>query len=377
MSGEYLWFIRWLGDDRHLEPHERVALLDELPPELAQQLWATLDESQVQATATIMGFPDDSIARWMTTHMVVARRDDTVHEVLRMVDESLTFAETVYVIPVIDLNGSTIGILSLRTLLESRHTPNLQVGEIVRRVTLLDASMPAGDAAQIFSRTGALALPVVGDDKKLIGLVSIDDAVRILEEEHDEDLARSGGTEPIRTPYLRTSVTRLFKSRVVWLSILAVSAMLTVKVLDTFEGELSQVIVLALFVPLLIGIGGNTGNQAATTVTRALALGDVHKRDVGRVALHELAVGLCLGAALGAVGFGLASLIYGFDIGLVIGLTIVSICTLAATVGGVMPIVGKSVGIDPAVFSNPFISTFCDATGLLIYFFIAKMVLGL
>lgn len=135
--------------------------------------------------------------------------------------------------------------------------------------------------------------------------------------------------------------------------------------------------VLSLFIPLLTGTGGNTGNQAATTVTRALALGDVRKRDIAQVMWRELRVGLMLGITLGTLGLVLATLVYGSDIGFVIGLTLLSVCAMSATVGGAMPIVAKTVGADPAVFSNPFISTFCDATGLIIYFLIAKTILGI
>ena len=167
------------------------------------------------------------------------------------------------------------------------------------------------------------------------------------------------------------------KSRIVWLLVLAVSALLTVQVLDTFEDTLAAAVVLSLFIPLLTGTGGNTGNQAATTVTRALALGDVRPRDVAAVAWREIRVGLLLGTVLGSLGFVLATLVYGLDIGMVIGSTLLLVCTFSATVGGVMPIIAKKVGADPAVFSNPFISTLSDATGLIIYFLIAKSVLGL
>ena len=158
---------------------------------------------------------------------------------------------------------------------------------------------------------------------------------------------------------------------------LAVGATLTVRVLEGFEDTIASMVVLSVFVPLLIGTGGNTGNQAATTVTRALALGDVKKSDILKVMWREVRVGLMLGAVLGTLGFTLATLVYGLDMGMVIGLTLLSICTMSATVGGAMPIVAKTVGADPAVFSNPFISTFCDATGLVIYFLIATSILGL
>src|SRR5690606_7747849 len=217
---------------------------------------------------------------------------------------------------------------------------------------------------------------VVDAEGRLVGILTLDDAARILEREEDEDAARQGGTEPLRRPYLSTPVRTLVRSRIVWLLVLAVGATLTVQVLDAFEATLEQVTVLALFVPLLIGTGGNTGNQAATTVTRALALGDVGPRDVLRVLTRELRVGLLMGLMLGVLGAVIAGLVYEPHIGVVIGLTLVGICAVAATIGGIMPLIARAVKVDPAVFSNPFISTFVDATGLIVYFLIARAVLG-
>ena len=163
----------------------------------------------------------------------------------------------------------------------------------------------------------------------------------------------------------------------VWLLVLAVSALLTVQVLGIFEATLEQVVTLALFIPLLTGTAGNTGSQAATTVTRALAMGEVRKRDALTVMWREVRVGAFLGGLLGILGFALASLVFDLALGAVIGLTLLFICTLAATVGGLMPILAMAVRADPAVFSTPFISTFCDATSLIIYFAVATWILQL
>ncbi|MGB3413079.1 MAG: magnesium transporter, partial [Microbacteriaceae bacterium] len=163
----------------------------------------------------------------------------------------------------------------------------------------------------------------------------------------------------------------------VWLFVLGISALLTVNVLDIFQATLEQRVALSLFIPLLTGIGGNTGSQAATTLTRALAMGEAGIRDIWRVAFKEARTGLTMGIILGFTGWAVASLIYDPEIGAVIGLTLVSICVISAVVGGCMPLVAKAIHVDPAVFSTPFISTFCDATGLLIYFSIAKVVLGI
>jgi magnesium transporter len=159
--------------------------------------------------------------------------------------------------------------------------------------------------------------------------------------------------------------------------VLALGATFTVSVLGVFEASIENLMVLTLFIPLVIGLGGNTGNQAATTVTRALALQDVRSKDIGQVLFRELRVGFLLGLLLGTIGFAITTAIWGLEIGLVIGLTLLSICSVAATVGGVMPLIGLAIKADPAVFSNPFITTFVDATGLIIYFAIAKAVLGI
>jgi magnesium transporter len=164
-------------------------------------------------------------------------------------------------------------------------------------------------------------------------------------------------------------------SRIVWLLVLAVGATLTVQVLSVFEATLEQVTVLALFVPLLIGTGGNTGNQAATTVTRALALGDVLPRDLLRVLTRELGVGVALGSLLGLLGGSITAVVYEPRIGAVIGLTLLAVCSMAAAIGGIMPMVARALRVDPAVFSNPFITTFVDASGLVIYFLIAQTIL--
>ena len=237
----------------------------------------------------------------------------------------------------------------------------------------------AEDDAEIAARRcadqGLLALPVVDNESRLVGILTIDDAVRILEHEESEDAARQGGSEPLRRPYLATPILSIVRARVVWLLVLAVGATLTVQVLSVFEATLEQVTVLALFVPLLIGTGGNTGNQAATTVTRALALQDVQPRDIMKVLTRELRVGVALGALLGTAGFAVTALIYDTRVGLVIGLALLAICTMAASVGGVMPLVARAIRVDPAVFSNPFITTFVDASGLVVYFLIARVVL--
>lgn len=356
-----------------LDPDDRVALLDELPASVANRLLQGLAPQQRDLTADILGYPKKSIGRRMSPEVVGIAADVTAASALRDVQRILDYAETVYTLPVTDDNRVLIGVVSLRDLMKA--PPQTPVAQIMRAADFVRATDSAEDAARLCADSKHLALPVVDNEVRLVGILTVDDALEILEEADSQDQARIGGAETLRQPYLTTSVASLVRSRVVWLLVLAIGAALTVRVLDVFEATLAEVVTLALFVPLLIGTGGNTGNQAATTVTRALALRDVSPRDIARVLAREFQVGLCLGLILGGVGFGLTSLIFDRSIGLVVGLTLLSVCTMAATVGGAMPLLAKAVRADPAVFSNPFITTFVDATGLVVYFLIAKAIL--
>ncbi|MGE2835657.1 magnesium transporter [Mycobacterium sp. SMC-4] len=358
-----------------LDPDDRVELLDELPATVAARLLRGLPPSERELTAAILGYPQGSIGRRMSPEFVSVRASMTAAEALDRVRGRLADAETIYTLPVVDDDRVLVGVVTLRGLLAA--APQTPVGEMMSVPHWARATEDAEHAARRCAELKLLALPVVDSETRLVGILTVDDALRILETAESEDQARLSGTEPLRRPYLTAPVTRLVRSRVVWLLVLAIGATLTVQVLEVFEATLAEVVTLALFVPLVIGTGGNTGNQAATTVTRALALGDVGPGDLGKVLFRELRVGLALGLLLGGLAFAVTTLIYGHAIGTVIGLTLVSLCTMAATVGGVMPLIARAVRVDPAVFSNPFISTFVDATGLLIYFTIAKIVLGI
>lgn len=358
-----------------LDPDDRVWLLDELPAALAPRLLRGLPERERELTAGVLGYPRESIGRRMSPEVLTTHPELTVAQTMERIRGGLDEAETVYTLPVLDGGRRVVGVVSLRTLLGA--PPEARVDALMQDPVLVEATTNAEIAARRCADLGLLALPVADSEQRLVGILTIDDAIRILENAESEDSARQGGVEPLRRPYFSTPVMNLVRSRIVWLLVLAVGATLTVQVLSAFQDELEQVTVLALFVPLLIGTGGNTGNQAATTVTRALALGDVRPRDILRVLGREIGVGASLGALLGALGFAIASLVFEPRLGLVIGLTLLAVCTVAASFGGVMPLVAKMIRVDPAVFSNPFISTFVDATGLVIYFVVAKVLLGI
>ena len=358
-----------------LDPDDRVGLLDELPASVAQLLLTGLSARERNLTGEVLGYPQGSIGRRMSPEYIAVKASDSVSQAITKVKGKLQNAETIYTLPVIDPSKQLIGVVSLRDLLKA--AARTKVSKIMQEPHMVNAGDDEELAARTCSDLRVLALPVVDNEQRLVGILTVDDALLILEEEESEDAARAGGAEPLRRPYLSTPVFSIVRSRVIWLLVLAFGATFTVSVLGAFEAAIEQLVVLTLFIPLLIGLGGNTGNQAATTVTRALALQDVSARDIWSVLYRELRVGLLLGLLLGLIGFGLTTLIFGFNIGLVIGLTLFAICTVAATVGGVMPLVGLALRADPAVFSNPFITTFVDATGLIIYFLIAKAVLGI
>lgn len=361
-----------IGD---LDPDDRASLLDELPASVAERLMHGLDADERAMTTAVLGYPRRAIGRYMSPEVLPLQESATVAEALELVRDRAEGAETIYLLPVVDETRRLLGVVGLRRLLLA--DADARVGDLAKPAVHARATDGREVAARRFAEAKLLAMPIVDDEERLVGILTVDDAMSIIELENSEDSARTGGAEPLSRPYLSTPILGIVRSRIVWLLVLAISAILTVQVLEIFEDRLDQVVILALFIPLLTGTGGNTGNQAATTVTRALAVGEVRVRDLPRVVWRELRVGATLGLVLGVLGLLIAGLVYGWPIGAVMGTTLLSVCMMAAMVGGLMPLVAKKVGADPAVFSNPFISTFCDATGLIIYFTIATAVLGL
>lgn len=356
-----------------LDPDDRAQLVDELPAGVAQKLMRGLSQRERDLTAPMLGYPKGSIGRYMSTEYVRLQPQLTVSDALNHVRHRGREAETVYTLPVTDPQRQVVGIVGLRELVMG--PPDTPVSDLMADPHSVNATDSAETAARAVVEANLLAAPVVDGEGRLLGILTVDDAWQILEEAEDEDAARQGASEPLRRPYLTTPIFGLVRARVVWLMVLAISALLTVQVMGIFEATLEQVVTLALFVPLLTGTAGNTGAQAATTVTRALAMGEVRARDVLAVAWREVRVGALLGALLGTLAFILTGLILGWPFGVVMGLTLLLVCTLAATVGGSMPMLAKLIRADPAVFSTPFISTFCDATSLIIYFLVAKWIL--
>ncbi|MBQ0826595.1 magnesium transporter [Streptomyces tagetis] len=358
-----------------MEPDNRARMLKEAPAKVVKRVLAGLSPNERRMTSALLGYPDGSVGRFMTPETVALAQDLTVEQALRTVRRKGADAETVYTLPVVDSGRRLTGIVELRELvLNELDTPVSDL--VVTEPAYAWATDSAEAAARLMRETNDLNLPVVDSEGRLVGLFTIDDAVEVIEAADTEDVARQAGAAPWAGHYMAATVWQLARYRALWLSLLLVAATLTVGVTQAFEATLEQVAALALFIPMLIGAGGNAGAQAATACVRALAVGEVRGSDLLKVIWRECRVGLVLGALLAALGLVVGTVFVSADIALVVGITLVLICGWAATIGGAMPLLAKRLRIDPAVVSAPMVTTLVDATGLIIYFLTAKAVLG-
>jgi magnesium transporter len=359
-----------------LDPDDRVRLLDELPAKVASRLVAALSQRERDLTTVLLGYPAESAARHMSPEYVSLRASMTVAEALDKIRRDGPEAETVYALPVVDDTRRLVGVVGLRRIVVGQ--PDRLVGDIMRTdVVSVLADADREVAAGLVREAGLIALPVVDHEHRLIGVLTFDDAMQILELEASEDLALQGGQSPLTKPYLTVSVRELARARGVWLLMLILAATLTVNVLQLFENQLAEVVALALFIPLLTGTGGNAGAQASTAVIRAMAVDDIRFSDLPRIAWREARAGVLLGLILGAAISMPIAIIWSTEIAFVVGLTLISVCTWATIAGATLPLLVRRFGADPAVVSAPVITTVVDATGLLIYFLWAIALLGI
>lgn len=369
------------GTDFHdileeMDPDDRARLIGEAPAKIATRALAGLSPAERKMTAALLGYPEDSVGRYMTPETVILHRDLTVGRALEVVRAKGADAETIYTLPVVSDGRRLVGTITLSDLVVSDDDRVLKdlVDLFAPRVGVTE---PVEDAARLIQEANLVSLPVVDSEDRFVGLFTFDDALEVIEAADSEDMARQSGASPIDDHYVSVGVLRLVGARVVWLLLLIVAATLTVNVMQVYEATLEEVTALAMFVPMLIGTGGNVGAQSATAIVRALAVGEVRVRDLPSVLWKESRVGLLLGVALAGVALAIGSLLVGFDIAVVVSLSVIAICTWAAIIGSAMPLLARKVGVDPAVVSSPMVATLVDATGLLIYFSVARMVLGL
>jgi magnesium transporter len=377
LQKEVLAFLRDHQVNRLLEdldPDDRVRLLDTLPEPVGQALLARLSPRERRLTRKLLAFPAESAGRIMNPEYLPLRPEFTVREALNLINKEGRTVSTVNILPVLDADERLMGLAMLSALVLA--DANQRVADVMLvPVPTVGPETDQEHVARLIQAADLLALPVVDDTQRLLGLITVDDAMDIIQLEQEEDFARAGGSEPVDRPYFSTTLLALARARFVWLLLLALAGTLTVNVITAFESLLERAISLSVFIPLLIGIGGNSGAQSATTVIRAMATGDVNGAGMGRVVFRETRVGILLGSAMALLAYVPVLLLSGSGLATTVSLTLIAICVLATMVGSGMPLLARRFGIDPAVVSTPVVTTLVDTLGLVLYFLIARVVM--
>jgi len=377
---------------RQLSTEQVGDLLDQMPmddaleiltrdvPERQEELLAAMEPEDAAEVRGLLQYPEHSAGRLMTEKFVSVAPHITVAQALahlRRVDDEV---ETVNDLYAINGEGRLVGVVSLREVVAN--PPERRIDEIMETDVITAApEIDQEQVARMIARYDFLAMPVVAADGRMLGIVTVDDAIDVLAEEHTEDMLRFGGVKggvTIDQPYFTTRIRSVLGRRLPWLVLLFAAGTLTGSVMQHFEGELEKAVALTFFIPLLIGMGGNTGAQTVSTIIRSIAVHDIRFRDIGRVMLRELVSGVLLGLVLGVIGFAYAFVWTGsHTVALVVGLGFLAVCTWANTIAALIPLLAFRANVDPAMVSAPLISTLVDATGLFIYLAIAGALLGL
>lgn len=368
-----------------MTPDDQARLLEELPAEVTRRILSTLSPNELKAARDLLGYPPASAGRYMTPRYVALRPDMTAAEALAHVRRTGRDQETLSILYVLDVDGRLLKELRLGTLVLA--DPAARVADIPDRpLVSIPATSDREEAVTAFRKYDRVALPVTDRDGKMLGIITADDILDVAEREATEDIQRVGGTEALDAPYLEVGFLRMLKKRGGWLSVLFLGEMLTATAMGGFEDQLAKAVVLALFIPLIISSGGNSGSQAATLIVRSLALAELRLKDWWRVCGRELRTGLALGAWLGLIGFARVELwqhlgLYNYGphhllIGLTIWASLIGVVTFGSVVGSMLPFVFRSLGFDPAASSAPFVATLVDVTGIIIYFSAAVLILS-
>ena len=378
-----------VGILNEMSPDDRTALLEELPSAAARQLIKLLTPEERRIAQALLGYPEGSVGRLMTPDFIAVREDWSVQEVLDYVREHGQDSETLNVIYVVDERGKLIDDLRMREFLLKPLAH--KVSDLMEKTFVtLNVHDSQEDALNVFRKYDRTALPVVDSADVLVGIVTIDDMLDVAEEEATEDIQKFGGLEALDEPYMRISLWRMVRKRACWLVILFLGEMLTATAMANYQDEIAKAVVLALFLPLNISSGGNSGSQASTLIIRAMALGEVTLRDWWRVASREIRAGLSLGLILGAIGAARVTIwsvvgdrymhrqLYGPHwplVALTVGAALVGVVLWGSLSGSMLPFILRRVGADPATSSAPFVATLVDVTGLIIYFSIALLIM--
>ena len=372
-----------------MSPDDRTALLEELPSAAARQLIKLLTPEERQVAQSLLGYPEGSVGRLMTPDFIAAHDDWTVKEVLDHIREFGRDSETLNVIYVVDDRGKLIDDVRMREFLLK--PLDAKVGDIRDKTFVaLKVNDLQETALNTFRKYDRSAMPVVDSNGVLVGIVTIDDMLDVAEEEATEDIQKIGGMEALDEPYMRISLWRMVRKRAGWLVVLFLGEMLTATAMANYQDEIAKAVVLALFLPLIISSGGNSGSQASTLIIRAMALGEVTLRDWWRVASREIRAGLSLGVILGVIGAARVAIwsilgkeyfhreLYGPHwplVALTVGTALVGVVLWGSLSGSMLPFVLRRLGADPATSSAPFVATLVDVTGLIIYFSIALLIM--
>jgi magnesium transporter len=366
-----------------MAPDDRTRLLGGLDDDERRRVFRLLNEEERGEAESLLRYPPDSVGRLMTPHYVAVHADWTVREVLDYIRAHGENSETLNVVYVIDDRGVLVDDFHIRELLVV--AVETRIGDIMdQRFVTLHATDDQRDALALFRREDRTALPVVDAQQRLIGIVTVDDMLDAAQELTTREFQQVGGSEALGEPYMQISLAKMVKKRAGWLVFLFLGEMLTATAMGFFEKEIARAVVLALFVPLIISSGGNSGSQASTLVIRALAVGEVALADWWRVMRREVLSGLALGAILGAIGFlrisvwSVFSDLYGphwLLVALTVAVALVGVVLWGTIVGSILPFVLRRLGFDPATSSAPFVATLVDVTGLVIYFSVGMVIL--
>lgn len=363
-----------------LPADDRVAFLEALPNSVVREMIKTLDPDERKITLELLGYPENSVGRIMTPEYVYVYEYNTVKEVIETIRRFGTNSETIDVIYVINYKGELLDDIRIREIILA--SPEAKVSELMDgRFISLNANDDQELANEAFKMNNRVALPVTDDQNLLLGIITIDDVLWIANEEFSEDIQKIGGTEALDEPYLDISIPKLLKKRAGWLVLLFLGEMLTASAMQFFQHEIETATVLALFIPLIMSSGGNSGSQASTLIIQAMALGELTITDWWKVMRRELITGFLLGAILGSIGL-LRIFIWQnlhiFDYGehwnllaMTIFFSLIGIVLWGSLMGSMLPIILKRLKLDPAASSAPFVATLVDVTGIVIYFSVA------
>ena len=364
---------------------DAVDLVEEMPANVVRRILRQADPETRKLINNILKYPDDSAGSMMTTEYVDLLPTMTVEDSIKRIRRTGTDKETINICYVIDDGRHLLGIVSIRTLIlaeEDEMVSDVMTENVISVGTLTDQE----DATAMFSKYDLTVLPVVDNENRLVGIITVDDALDVLETETTEDIEIMGGMTPTDKPYLKTSVWETFKARFPWLLLLMISATFTGQIITSFENALAAAAVLTAYIPMLMDTGGNSGSQASVTVIRGISLNDIEFKDYFKVLWKEIRVAVICGAALAAANFVKLMLVdrmlfhnpdITVTVAAVICLTMVCTILVAKVVGCTLPMLAEKLGFDPAVMSSPFITTIVDALSLLIYFRFAVMILHL